>query len=112
MPGKAEVIDGWAARAGGYSDELTEAFAGLSGPAKLTPNEIEDLLKLVPKDNEARFAKVVRSIPATSLGAGGSVSPELLRALAANPAHGPVPDPGSWGVRGGVPPSGRRRGQA
>ena len=84
---KAEVIDAWAARAGGYSDELTAAFARLSGPAKLTPDEIEDLLKLVPKDNEARFAKVVRSIPATSLGAGGPASSELLRALAANPAR-------------------------
>jgi hypothetical protein len=84
---KAEVLEGWAARAGGYSDTLTEAFARLSGPTRLTPDEIARLLKAAPRGSEARFARAVRAIPAEAFGPGGTASAEFLRGLAAHPAH-------------------------
>jgi hypothetical protein len=84
---KAEVLDAWAARAGGHSDELAAAFRQLTGPAGLKPDEVEGLLKLVPQGNEGRFAKVVRAIPEGAFGAGGSAPAEYLRALAASPAR-------------------------
>jgi hypothetical protein len=84
---KAEVLDAWAALAGGHSDELAEAFRRLTGPAGLRPDEVEGLLKLVPEGGEGRFARALRAIPEGEFGAAGSAPAEYLRALAASPGR-------------------------
>lgn len=84
---KAEVIENWATLAGGYTDELTVAFANLSGPGKLSADVIDSLIKLVPKGSESKFAKVVSSMPRQSYKTAGLQATEYLKTLASSSAR-------------------------
>lgn len=81
---KVETLSQFAAKSGGLSDEVVEAFGLLS---RLSTNEIADLVRVVPPGEGARFARAVRTIPATAFGSGGTASAEFLRAIAQNPSR-------------------------
>jgi hypothetical protein len=84
---KAETLEQLAARAGGLTDEVAEAFARLARPGRLSTDELAELVRLVPERDGARFIRAVRSVPDTAFGAGNTLARDLLREVASNPGR-------------------------
>jgi len=82
---KAEVLGEFSARAGGLTDDVAEAFSRLSRNGRLAPDEIRGLLYALPEGQHGRFARAVRSIPASAFGPEGAASFNFLDMLAASP---------------------------
>src|SRR6185437_9981489 len=84
---RAEALDQLAARAGGLTDEVAEAFARLARPGRLSTEELAELAHLVPQRDGARFVRALRSVPDTAFGAGNTLARDLLREVAPNPGR-------------------------